>query len=143
MARDIDVEVSGVELVRASLILLEHEAVQQLDDIGNDAAESVASRVRLIIPMGPQEGGHAKSSVEVERFVGLSATVREGGPRFPYVGWLDFGGNVGRRHANHRQWIKGGRYLFRVLSTVKPGLEPLMHEGLREAARRSGWNPRG
>ena len=143
MARDIDVEVSGVELTRAALALLEYEATRQLDDIGSDAAESVASRVRLLMPMGPQAGGHARSSVEVDHPPGLRATVREGGPRFPYVGWLDFGGNVGRHHANHRAWIKSGRYLFPVLRTVRPGLEPLMHEGLREAARRSGWNPRG
>jgi hypothetical protein len=140
---DVDIEVSGVELVRVALASLEIQAVQQLDDIGNDAAEDVAARVRLVMPMGPQDRGHARSSVEVDHAPGLRATVREGGARFPYVGWLDFGGNVGRQHANHRQWIKGGRYLFPSLKTVRPGLEPLMHEGLREAARRSGWNPRG
>lgn len=143
MARDIDIEVSGVELVRIALASLEIQAVQQLDDIGNDAAESVAARVRLVMPIGPVAAGHARSSVEVDHGAGLRATITEGGPRFPYVGWLDFGGNVGRRHTNHRQWIKGGRYLFPSLKTVRPGLEPLMHEGLREAARRSGWNPRG
>lgn len=141
--RDIDVEVSGVELVRVALASLEIQATQQLDDIGNDAAESVAARLRLALPMGPVEAGHARSSVEVDHPPGLRATVREGGVRFPYVGWLDFGGNVGRHNSNHRTWIKGGRYLFPILKTVKPGLEPLMHEGLREAARRSGWNPRG
>ena len=79
MARDIDVEVSGVELTRAALALLEFEATRQLDDIGSDAAESVASRVRLLMPMGPQAGGHARSSVEVDHPPGLRATVREGG----------------------------------------------------------------
>jgi hypothetical protein len=138
-----DVEVSGVEHVLTALALLEQEAMAQLDDACNDAAESVAGRTRRVFPMGPQPGGHARSSIEVDRFPGLRATVREGGPRFSYVGWLDFGGHVGRRHANHRQWIKGGRYLFPAWRTVRPGVEPAMHEGLREAARRSGWDPRG
>lgn len=143
MAHEVDVEVDGIELVRAALELLEHEARAQLDEVGNDAAESVASRVRLLLPMGPAAGGHAKSSVEVERFPGLRAEVREGSARFPYVGWLDFGGNVGRHHAQHRTWVKGGRYLFRALGTVEPGLERAMDEGLREACRASGWNPHG
>jgi hypothetical protein len=73
----------------------------------------------------------------------LDATVSEGGPRFPYLPWLEFGGNVGRRHAVHRQWIPGGRYLFRALSAIRPGLEPSLHEAARQAARESGWDPDG
>ena len=67
----------------------------------------------------------------------------EGSARFPYVGWLEFGGHVGRRHAVARQWIPRGRYLFPSLSTVRPGLSPLMHEAMRRAAREAGWDPDG
>ena len=141
--RDIDVEVSGVERVRTALELLEREAAAQLDEVGNATAEAVARRTRLVMPMGPQPGGHAKSSVEVTRFPGMHAEVSEGGPRWPYVGFLDFGGNVGRHHSVHRTWVKRGRYLFPSWAAVRPEVEPSMHEHLREACRRSGWNPRG
>jgi hypothetical protein len=137
------VDIEGLPDLRARLALLAHEADAQLDEVGNDTAESVARRTRVLMPYGPQPGGHAQSSVGVERFPGMRATVSEGGPRFPYVGWLDFGGRVGRRHANHRQWIKGGRYLFPSWRAVRSGVEPSMHLHLREAARRSGWNPSG
>lgn len=137
------VDIDGLDNLRVRLALLEHEADAQLDEVGNDTAESVARRTRLVFPYGPQPGGHARSSIGVERLPGMRATVTEGGPRFPYVGWLDFGGSVGRRHANHRQWIKRGRYLFPSWASARPEVEPSMHERLREACRRSGWNPRG
>jgi hypothetical protein len=144
MARgnDVDIEVDGIPYVLACLTALDERADAQLDEEAGDAGEQVAQRVRLAMPLGPPEGGHAKSSVRVERGH-LAATVEEGGPRFPYVGWLDFGGNVGRRHANHRQWIRGGRYLFRALSTIRPGLEPSLHDAARDAAREAGWDPDG
>lgn len=144
MARDLDIstEWDGIPHAMACLDALRERADVQLDEETGDAAEQVATRTRLAIPLGPVAGGHAKTSVGVDRGH-IEATVHEGGVRFPYMGWLEFGGNVGRRHANHRQWIRGGRYMFRALSMIKPGIEPSMHEAMREAARQSGWDPDG
>lgn len=143
MGEDVRVEVDGIEAMRVALVLLAHEADAQLDEVGNDTAEAVANRTRLLMPFGSAAGGHAKSSIEVERFPGLRAEVKEGSARFPYVGWLDFGGFVGRHRSVHRPWLERGRYLFPSWATVRPDVEPSMHEHLREACRRSGWNPRG
>jgi hypothetical protein len=143
MAREVDVEIDGVPHALACCAALAHESDAQLDEVITDSAQTVATRTRAAMPVGPMEHGHARSSVEVVRTEGLAATVTEGSARWPYVGWLEFGGNVGRRHAVHRQWIPRGRYLFPSLSTVRPGLEPRMNEALRTAARRSGWEPDG
>lgn len=144
MARDLDISVEwdGIPHVMACLAGLRERGDAQLDEEAGEAAESVASRTRTAIPLGPVAGGHAKASVRVERGH-IEATVHEGGPAFPYLPWLEFGGRVGRKHANHRQWIRGGRYMFRALSTVKPGLELSMHDAMRDAARESGWDPDG
>ncbi|HEY5880111.1 MAG TPA: hypothetical protein VIU11_14470 [Nakamurella sp.] len=139
----IRVDVDGVPRVLGMLDALDNACERQLDDSCNDSADQVAQRTRGLMPFGPEPRGHARSSVDVEHVAGMHARVGEGGPRFPYVGWLDFGGNVGRRHLRHRTWIRGGRYLFRALSTVKPGIEPHMHQGMRQACRETGWDPSG
>jgi len=139
----IRVDVDGIPHVEACLAALSAAADRELDDSCTDAAQAVATRTRTLIPIGPVAMGHARSSVEVENRKGTGAAVTEGGPRFPYMGWLDFGGRVGRRHSVSRQWIKGGRYLFRAYAAHKPEIELGMHANLREACRESGWDPRG
>lgn len=141
MAREIDVD--GVPHALTCLAALAEAADRELDGVLGDAADTVASRTRLAIPLGPPESGHLQSSVRVERTAGLRATVAEGGARFEYVYFLEFGGHVGRRHAVHREYVRSGRYLYPAVRTVRPGLPSAMHEGLREAARSSGWNPTG
>jgi hypothetical protein len=137
-----DIEVTGIPETLAALAALDVAADRQLDEVIDDAAETVAARTRIAMPTGPQPGGHVRGSVRIDRG-DLRARVEHGGPRFPYAGWLEFGGHVGRRHAVARQWIPRGRYLYPALSTVRPTLPLAMHEALREAARESGWNPRG
>jgi hypothetical protein len=139
----IRVDVDGIPHVEAMLTALGEAAERELNESCSDSAEQVASRTRGLIPLGPVPGGHARMSVEVENRPGAGAAVTEGGARFPYVGWLDFGGRVGRHHSVHRAWIKGGRYLFRAYASVRPGVEPGMHENLRQACRETGWDPRG
>jgi hypothetical protein len=144
--RDLHVEVDGIPHVLACCAALDHTVDERFDEVITDTAQTVAQRTRALMPVGPMAHGHARSSVDVVRTEGLSATVTEGGARFPYVGWLEFGGWVGWRgipHRNHREWIPRGRYLFPTLSTVKPGIEPRMHEALRTAARQAGWDPDG
>lgn len=137
------VDVDGLPEVAAALSALQAAADRHLDEIGTESAERVATLTRTFIPLGPGAGGHLRASVGVDRAVGMRATVSHGGPRFSYGPWLEFGGNVGRHHSVHRTWIRGGRYLFRALSMIKPGIEPRMHEELREACRESGWDPDG
>ena len=139
----IRVDVDGIPRVAAMLTALGQAAEHHLDEVCTDSAEQVASRTRALIPLGPTAGGHARSSVEVDNRAGVGAAVTEGSARFPYVGWLDFGGRVGRRKANYRAYITGGRYLFRAYAAIKPGIEPRMHTELREACRETGWDPDG
>lgn len=140
---DVDVEVSGIPEVLGYLAALDRAEHEALDRVIDDAADATADRARARMPLGPAAGGHLRGSVEVDRAEGLQATVHHGGARFPYAGWLEFGGHVGRRHAVARPWIPRGRYLYPALSTVYPGLEPSMIEHMRSAAAEAGWIPRG
>ena len=137
------VDVEGLPQVLAALTALAAAVDHEAADVAEDAADTIAARVRTLLPLGPPAHGHAKiGGVSVERD-GLTATVAEGSVRFPYVAWLDFGGNVGRRHAVHRTYLRRGRYLFPTAAAVRPTLPPAMHLALREAARETGWNPSG
>ena len=136
------VQVLGLFDVRARLRSIGPNAERELGHVCNDTADKVAFRTRLIFPYGPAPL-HARHSIESHHRPGMNAYVSEGSVIFPYVGWLDFGGWVGRRHANHRFWLKGGRYMFRMYHTVKPGIEPAMQDGLRRACHASGFATRG
>ena len=65
--RDLDVEVDGIPHVLACLAALDHTTDARADEVIKDTAETVASRTRALMPVGPVEGGHARSSVEVVR----------------------------------------------------------------------------
>ena len=143
MADRVDVEVSGIPELLGHLAALQRTEHDALDTVIGDAADATADRARTRMPLGPAAGGHLRGSVEVDRAEGLAATVHHGGARYPYAGWLEFGGHVGRRHAVHRPWIPRGRYLYPALSTVYPGLEPSMIEHMRSAAAEAGWIPSG
>lgn len=143
MADRVDVEVSGIPEVLGYLAALQRTEHDGMDAVIGDAADATADRARTRMPLGPAAHGHLRGSVEVDRAEGLTATVHHGGARYLYAGFLEFGGNVGRKHAVHRQWIPRGRYLYPALSTVYPGLEPSMIEHMRSAAREAGWIPSG
>lgn len=136
------VEVIGWFDMRARLHALKLNSDTELGHVCNITADKVAIRTRLVFPYGPAPL-HARSSINVDHAPGMRASVSEGSVRFPYVGWLDFGGTVGRRHANHRLWLTRGRYLFRQYHFVKPGIEPDMADGLRRACHASGFATRG
>ena len=128
--------------LRARLHALGPNAERELGHVCNITADKVAFRTRLVFPYGPAPQ-HARSSIDVEHAPGMRASVSEGSVRFPYVGWLDFGGYVGRHHRNHRLWLHRGRYLFRQYHLVKPGIEPDMADGLRRACHAAGFATRG
>lgn len=128
--------------LRARLHSLGPNGDIELGHTCNATADKVAFRTRLVFPYGPAPL-HARHSIESEHAPGMKATVKEGSLAFPFVGWIEFGGRVGRRHANYRLWLKKGRYMFRMYHFIKPGIEPDMQDALRRACHRSGFATRG
>jgi hypothetical protein len=101
----------------------------------DDAADKVATWTKIGFPLGPADGGHAISSIKASR-----GTVSEGGARFPYVGFLDFGGRVGIHGAIFRPFIGRGRYLWASLGDHKEQVDRIFAEGLTRLARNSGMD---
>jgi hypothetical protein len=66
------------------------------------------------------------------------AAVVEGGNRYPYMPWLDFGGVIKPRQEIHRARIKKGRYVWAAFSRRRQEVLDRYMEALREAMRRAG-----
>lgn len=72
------------------------------------------------IPVGPDKGGHIRSTVKA-RAQGNAVYIQAGGAskRSGYYGWLDFGGVLRpsgrRRNTQHRPVMKRGRYIYPVV----------------------------
>lgn len=81
----------------------------ELEDLARGIARDAAKLV-------PHRTGRAQASYRAR-----GAAVTFGGPDAPYVPWLEFGGNVGRKNSAGkgtvpRNFVKRGRYLYPVLA---------------------------
>lgn len=103
----------------------------------SESANLVAKAARGRVPIGPAAGGHAISSVKAD-----GSQVTGGGPRFPYFGWLDFGGNVGKNNSVHRPFMKTGRIIWFSYSVNRGQVENQMTDAVVSAARFSGLEVR-
>lgn len=130
----IDVDDAGVRL---ALRRLEGEIPRIQTESGMKAARMIARDARGKVPLGPAEGGHARSSV-VAQMTSIGPQVTGGGSRFPYFGWLDFGGRVGINDSVFRPFLKTGRYIWRSYADSALRVRLIMRDELADGARRSG-----
>lgn len=97
----------------------------------------IVNRSRPLVPVGPGIGGHAASSIR-KASTQNAVRVSEGGPRFRYMPWLDFGGTIHPRQTITRPFFTDGRYIWHVFATHQAELEQNMREALRDIARDAG-----
>jgi hypothetical protein len=98
------------------------------DVVVNEARPRVASR-----------SGKARRSVRAKS-TRTAVRVAGGGRRVPYYGWLDYGGRVGRGHAQVRPFIKQGRYIYRSYFANRDRFGQLLEDALVDVARQAGWD---
>jgi hypothetical protein len=141
VASGIKVRVHGERELSAALRRLRGEVPSATRDAARKAAELVVRNAKPRVPIGPGEGGHARSSIKVGT-TGAAASVQGGGPRFPYYPWLEFGGRVGRKNSVYRKRIRKGRYIYPALAATAARRRALMQRQIAGAARRSGLTVR-
>lgn len=142
MARDaIRVQVEGTKELKAALRRLRSESPTAARDASRKAAELVVRDARPRVPLGPGANGHIRSSLRVvSTRAGAGASI--GGPSYPYVFWLEFGGRVGRRKSVYRKRAKSGRYIYPAMAATAARRQALMQRQIEGAARRSGLRVR-
>lgn len=106
MADRVYLDRTDLARILAQLRILDAEVPEIERGSEEDSADVVARTARMRVPLGPTEGGHLRFSVRA-----VGPEVRMGGPMFPYTGWLEYGGRVGKDHKVHRTYVPWGRYL--------------------------------
>lgn len=99
-----------------------------------DSADAVARTAERKVPLGPEEGGHLKFSVRA-----VGPEVRMGGPMFPYTGWLEYGGRVGKDHKVHRTYVPWGRYLNPSYLEHYEHIDMIMDHHVADACHTAGF----
>jgi hypothetical protein len=125
-----------------------NKALKQIDDklpsqtrIGlNTAAQIVVDAAKPKVPLGPAKGGHARDSIKAKS-TRTAVRVSEGGNRYPYMPWLDFGGRVGPGKSVRRPFIKEGRYLWAAFAAHKDEVEAQAVNALVQVAKDAGLTP--
>jgi hypothetical protein len=132
------VKITGLRELRAHLRKADSKLPKVIGKAGKEAAWLVARVARPHVPTGPAKGGHARSSIK-PKVTQKGAEVQEGGARYSYMPWIDFGGRLRPREGQviHRPRIKKGRYIWAAFADHKGEVLDLyldaLDRGLREA----------
>lgn len=131
------IRIEGLRELSRGLKQVDREAAKQLRLAGNRAAQIVVNTAKPRVPIGPGIGGHAVSSIKAAS-TQTAARVSEGGKRFPYMPWLDFGGRVGPKRSVKRPFIKQGRYIWAAFADKRDEIEDVLEKGIVDVARNAG-----
>lgn len=131
------IRIAGLRELRRDLRKLDASLPKGLRTAGNTAAGIIVRTAKPRIPTGPAKGGHAKTSLRAAS-TSSAARVAFGGKRFPYAGFLDFGGRVGRRHQTKRPFLKEGRYVWKAYGENKGEIQRVLRDELSDLARAAG-----
>lgn len=104
---------------------------------GNEAANLIVGVAKPKVPRGPGRGGHAANSVKAKS-TRTAARVAGGGKKYPYYGWLDFGGAVGRNRSVTRPFLKSGRYIWAAYDAHSDDVYKRLAGALVDVARQAG-----
>lgn len=137
-----EIRIRGLREFRLKVRAADRELAKGLRKAGNRAAQIVVNEARPRVPVGPGRGGHAFTSIKAAS-TQRATRVSEGGARFRYMPWLDFGGTINKHtgHPTHRPFLKKGRYIWAAFADNKTAVEFELRTALHEIARDAGLRP--
>lgn len=136
------IRVRGLKEFRTSLRELDRTLPKGLRVAGNKAAKIVVDNARPRVPIGPGIRGHAVDSIRALS-TQSSARVAEGGARFAYMPWLDFGGTITPRgQVKHREHIRHGRFIWAAFADHHQEVEDELSHALADLGRDAGLRVR-
>lgn len=129
------IQISGLKEFRRALKEMDGESNKRLRLIGNDAAKLIVQDAAPKVPLGPGRKGHARYSIKV-RSTQTAVRVAEGGNRYPYMPWLDFGGTIRhyKRKGIRRPFRYEGRYVWSSWHDRQEDVVKRLQDGLAELA---------
>lgn len=137
MATTDPIRVDGLKEFGQNLKRIDNELPKAVRLAANEAANVIVDDVRPRIPLGPAAGGHARSSVKAKSTRTLGR-VQAGSKKYPYFGWLEFGGRVGPNRSVRRPYRREGRYLWVSFARNYDTVHDRLIAELLAVARRGG-----
>ena len=131
------IKINGLAQFSKDLRKLDNDLPKALRLAANEAGDLVLTYAKPKVTTGPQKGGHVTSSMKAKS-TRTSARVSAGSARYPYFGFLDFGGRVGRHKATRRPFKKRGRYLFVGYLENKDHIRDGLVDALIQVAEQAG-----
>ncbi len=128
------IKVDGLIQFQRALKQMDGESQKQLRVVLNSAADLVVATASRRIP---RRSGKAAASIRAMSSQ-REAKVMGGSKKVPYVGWLEFGGRVGQKHATQRPYIHGGRYIYPGYTANRPEVQEVLARGLADLVRQAG-----
>jgi hypothetical protein len=133
------VKIEGLRELRLGLKAMDRGLPREIRKAGNEAVKLVVDIAKPRVPTGPEQGGHAIASIKPAS-TQSGAGVAEGGARYPYMAWLDFGGTINKHTSNPtvRPFIKHGRYIWAAFAENRELIIDRYREGMSDLSRESG-----
>lgn len=131
------IRIVGLRELRRSLRRAGAEFPRALKAGFREAADLIVADAKPRVPTGPAAGGHAIRSIRPSS-TASRVSVSEGGARFPYMPWLDFGGKVGPNNSVTRPFRKTGRYIWASFADRHDEVLDRVDEAIADSARQAG-----
>lgn len=134
------IRVVGIAELQKELRNVSTDLPKDLRKLNLAAAAVVAEEART---KAPNQSGKLRGSI-VARAEQRGASVKGGGARVPYFGFIDFGnkvhggGGVGRRDSHPRPFLHKGRIIYPALSDKFDEVIELYEDGLADLIERAG-----
>jgi hypothetical protein len=133
------VQIVGLREFRAGLRAMDRNLPKRISAAGKRAGRIVVDTARPRVPRGPAKGGHAASSIKA-RATQKGVSVIEGGNRWPYMAWIDFGGPIHPRPGQEirRPYFRKGRFIWAAFADRREEVMATYLDALADAAREAG-----
>jgi hypothetical protein len=128
------VGVEGLSRLSRSLKQVSSDAPKALRVALNGAADFLIAEAR---PLIPSLTGAARASLKASS-TRTAVRVSEGGPKAPYMPWLDYGGKTGPNRSVERPFRKEGRYLYPTLRKSNDEFSDLLSSAIVGVAEGAG-----
>ncbi|GAA2355358.1 hypothetical protein Cme02nite_69420 [Catellatospora methionotrophica] len=128
------VGVEGLSRLSRSLKQVSSDAPKALRIALNGASDYLITEAR---PLIPSRTGAARASLKAAS-TRTAVRVSEGGPKAPYMPWLDYGGKTGPNRSVERPFRKEGRYLYPTLRKGNAEFTNILQGALVRVAEGAG-----
>lgn len=133
---------SVIQPIRVDGLREFQRALKDIDGESQKLLRVELNRIADVVVQGasrrvPRRTGRAAASYRAQSGQ-REAKIIGGSKKVPYVGWLEFGGRIGRSDSQRRPFVQSGRYLWPTVAANRQSLEKALQAALIELARHAG-----